>query len=328
MEASPIILFKIRISHMNRILITLFCFLISGWVLAGEPIEISFQNGDVKLVAFLEEPEMSYDKIVILIPGAGADDHLCHPMLAAHLLEQGIAVCRFDDRGVGQSEGKQEMTTIGDVASDVAVLFTQLRADAAFAEKAIGFIGHDEGGFAALETLNLQVQPDFLILLATPAMTGERIIFAQTQFSLRDRWQFGTEEPLDTRRHLLSIHEILRQGLPKKETKKAIQAYLKSAELKAKPGKFLHPNYLYFVDFDPTPILQTLKVPTLYLIGEADEYIQAKQNTKRIWLTGNALIEYESLPGLKHYLQPEGETLEAISPDALNRISSWLESRE
>ena len=71
-------------------------------------------------------------------------------ILSDHLTKKGIAVLRYDDRGVAGSEGDFSKATTYDFASDVeaAVAYLKTREDVVDI-KNIGLIGHSEGGIRA-----------------------------------------------------------------------------------------------------------------------------------------------------------------------------------
>ncbi|MBR9919943.1 MAG: hypothetical protein GYB31_03830 [Bacteroidetes bacterium] len=276
------------------------------------------------LEANLLEPSGPYQKIVIIIPDEGPDKRDTHPILTSHLLKQGIAVCRYDDRGTGKSKGDFEEATTYDHAEDLIGLSDFFRTSESYAEMQLGFLGFGEGGLTALIAVENEASPDFMVLIGTPAMSSERIIFAQTE-NMPQKWQFGNEAPRETRSMLIDIHRILREDLPEKETKKAVKNYLKEKGIKKYDyDKFLSPQYRFHIDYDPTETLRFMKVNTLYLVGEKDAVIQAKQNDKRIWGTGNQSIEYEIVENVAHNLQFEGHDKYDMAEKAMERISTWI----
>ncbi|WP_045688998.1 alpha/beta hydrolase family protein [Hymenobacter sp. AT01-02] len=70
-------------------------------------------------------------------------------MLADYLSQQGIAVLRFDDRGVGKSEGDNAATTTAERVKDAQAAVAFLRARPDMVPTRIGLIGHGEGGNVA-----------------------------------------------------------------------------------------------------------------------------------------------------------------------------------
>ena len=70
--------------------------------------EIEFINvrDSVRLSGTLLFPKVTFDKLIIIVPGSGKDTRHSHFLLAEKLLENKVGVFRFDERGVGKSEGR------------------------------------------------------------------------------------------------------------------------------------------------------------------------------------------------------------------------------
>ncbi|MGY4384522.1 alpha-beta hydrolase superfamily lysophospholipase [Pedobacter sp. UYP24] len=118
--------------------------------------EVSINNTKVKiqLAGTLTIPsDVKVSKIVILITGSGPQNrneellnHRPFLVLSDWLTRNGIAVLRYDDRGVGKSTGTFSTSTTFDFADDVeaAISFIHSRKD--LNKLSIGLIGHSEGG--------------------------------------------------------------------------------------------------------------------------------------------------------------------------------------
>ena len=100
--------------------------------------EVSFNNdpGPVKLAGTFSVPNGEGPfPAVLLIAASGpeardenADGHLVFVVLADHLLRQGVAVLRYDKRGVGASTGDFDKATFDDLVSDAAAAFRYLKS--------------------------------------------------------------------------------------------------------------------------------------------------------------------------------------------------------
>ena len=87
----------------------------------------------------------------LLIAGSGPNDrdetimgHSPFLVLADHLTRQGIAVLRFDKRGIGQSTGEYAKATTADFTSDVEAGLSYLKTRRDIDPKKIGLIGHSD----------------------------------------------------------------------------------------------------------------------------------------------------------------------------------------
>ena len=104
-------------------------------------------------------------------------------MLSDHLTRQGIAVLRFDKRGMGQSSGNYKFATSEDFANDVVAGIEYLKTRKEFQQ--IGLIGHSEGGLVAYITASRVNNVAFLVSMAGPGVNGEKILYEQGTFIQR-----------------------------------------------------------------------------------------------------------------------------------------------
>lgn len=99
--------------------------------------------------------------------------------LADHLTRRGIAVLRFNDRGVGQSEGQDAQASPEDRAHDAQAALAFLRTQPLIAAAHIGLIGHGEGGNVALLTAARPNGPAFVVTLAAAGLPGADVLSMQ-----------------------------------------------------------------------------------------------------------------------------------------------------
>src|SRR5690606_39208003 len=100
-------------------------------------------------------------------------------VLADHLTKQGIAVLRFDDRGVGESEGDLSKATSKDLANDVEAAVEFLKSRQEIQLNRIGLLGHSEGGLIAPMVANSSNEVDFIILVAGQGLQGDKNLLLQ-----------------------------------------------------------------------------------------------------------------------------------------------------
>ena len=111
----------------------------------------------VRLAGTLTLPNLDRPcAVVILIPGGGAHDrdytilrHRPFLVLADRLTRRGVAVLRFDERGVGESQGERASATSATYAEDVMAGLDFLAGRPEIDPDRIGLIGHSEGGTIA-----------------------------------------------------------------------------------------------------------------------------------------------------------------------------------
>ncbi|MEO0046857.1 MAG: hypothetical protein RL705_2048, partial [Bacteroidota bacterium] len=133
-------------------------------------LETENKNDNLLLKGTLIEPKTSYSKIVIIVPGSGKDTRNSHYKLTEKLLENNIAVYRYDERGCGTSTGNFNTYyyNINDMTNDLKFVFSDLKSKKSLENKKIGLIGHSLGGMATVGILESLLIPDFFVQWATP----------------------------------------------------------------------------------------------------------------------------------------------------------------
>lgn len=131
--------------------------------------EIDFLDSEnnTKLSGTLIFPKTEYSKIAIIIPGSGKDTRNSHYVLVEELLKNGIAVYRFDDRGVGKSGGIVNFS-VDQIITDLYYAFDNIKKIDTLSKKSIGLIGHSLGGIATIDNYQKGIHPNFIVLMATP----------------------------------------------------------------------------------------------------------------------------------------------------------------
>jgi pimeloyl-ACP methyl ester carboxylesterase len=287
----------------------------------------------------------------ILLAGSGPLDrdetdsgHRPFLILADHLTRQGIAVLRYDKRGVGKSAGDYEAATTADFADDAQAALTFLKRRKEIDARKIGIIGHSEGGIIAPMIASSSSDVAWIVILAGPATKGEETLLLQSDLITRAAGmtteQVAKSLDFDRESYNLVRHEKDRAALESK-----LQDLVKVSGLgPAAPSAFLQrqihwtssPWFRYFLDYDPALALQTTKCPVLVLSGERDLQVPPKENLplarKALEAAGNKDFQVIELPGLNHQFQhcylglpAESRAIEeTFAPEALTTISTWI----
>ena len=151
--------------------------------------EVTFQNtkANISLSGTLTLPKKDgIFPVVILITGSGQQNrdeellgHKPFLIISDYLTKNGIAVLRYDDRGVGQSNGDFKTATSADFATDVesAIIFLKTRKE--INEKKIGLVGHSEGCLIAPMAASKSKDVSFIVLLAGTGIQGDKLLLLQ-----------------------------------------------------------------------------------------------------------------------------------------------------
>jgi pimeloyl-ACP methyl ester carboxylesterase len=81
-------------------------------------------------------------------------------------------VVRYDKRGVGQSGGRPEASTIADYADDVRAVVRYLRTRKDVDRDRIAVVGYGDGGFTAMQAASREDRIHSLVLLASIGTNG------------------------------------------------------------------------------------------------------------------------------------------------------------
>lgn len=303
---------------------------------------------DVKLAGTLLLPSgKGPHPAVILITGSGPQNrdeelegHKPFLVLADFLVRRGIAVLRYDDRGVAQSTGNFATATTADFADDAEGAFLWLAARKEIDPKRIGLAGHSEGGVVAPMVAARNPKVAFLVLMAGTAVPGEQVLYAQGEALLKAA---GANEEVMRRQR-----EIQQQNF--KIVLQNSDPSVAAAELRKVLGggsnelvereirRVTSPWFRFFLTYDPATALEKVKCPVLALNGSRDRQVVASQNLPVIEAAlkkaGNRDFRTVELEGLNHLFQPAHtggveeyrRIEETIAPVALNTMADWIRS--
>ncbi|CAI2769340.1 Hydrolase_4 domain-containing protein [Flavobacterium collinsii] len=319
--------------------------------------EVKFKNkaANVTLAGTLSLPKKEGNfPAVILITGSGPQNrdveglgHKTFLVLSDYLTKKGIAVLRFDDRGVGESTGDFSSAITFDFAKDVQAGVEYLKTRKEINKSKIGLIGHSEGGIIAPIVAGNSKDIDFIILLAGPGLNGDKLLLLQKE--LIERQSGMPEEQIKKGQEIFrGAYDILLASSAFDDTiKNKITSYFKSKypgsenEAMAKYcADFINNIWFYnFIKMDPASFLEKVKCPVLALNGGKDLQVPAEVNLEAIknnlTKAGNKKVTTKILPDMNHLFQEcktgspnEYEKIEqTFSPIALDEISSWILSQ-
>jgi len=316
--------------------------------------EVTFENqkAEVSLAGTLTLPKGPGPfPAAVLIAGSGPEDrdgaianHKPFLVIADYLTRKGIAVLRYDKRGVGQSTGSLEMATTMDLASDAQCALNYLRSRKDIDPARIGLIGHSEGAMIAPSVAVSSRDVPWLVLLAAPGTKGEDTLLNQSDLIARagglSDAQVLASLNFDKEAYDLLQKEddsqVLMEKLKALVKESGLDSALPPAALESQLHMMLSPWFRYFLSYDPLPDLKKTKCPVLALYGEKDLQVPPKINVplvqKAFADAGNGQAEVRQLPELNHLFQhaytgspTEYAAIdETFSPGALQMIGDWL----
>lgn len=327
--------------------------------------DVTFENpaAKIKLAGTLTLPKGDGPfPAAVMVSGSGPQDrdetlfgHKPFLLIADHLARNGVAVLRYDDRGVGKSQGKQQGATSADFATDAHAAVKYLLGRKEIDPKRVGIIGHSEGGVIA--PLVAAAHPDdvgFIVLLAGPGVPGDAISRGQSAAMARAAGE--TPEGVKVAGKLLDamLTATMADG-PAEGRKERVKAALTAAvdalpdaqrkllgdqagaeAAEAAAARLTDPWLMWFLKYDPRPTLGKVKCPVLAVNGELDLQVLHKDNVpeivKAVQAGGNEKVTAKVFPGLNHLFQPTktgavgeyGQIEQTIAPEVLGFVTEWL----
>jgi hypothetical protein len=313
-------------------------------------------QANIKLAGTLTLPskEKSYP-VVILISGSGPQNrnseifgHKPFLVISDYLTRNGIAVLRFDDRGIEESEGIFQMATTLDFADDVesALNYLKSRKDVKFTN--FGLIGHSEGGAIAPIVASRNKAVDFIVLLAGPGLKGDELLLLQKRV-IELQMGYPLEAVESGQKLMAGAYKIIVEGNDEYPTVKSkVNQYFKG-EL----GAILPENQvasivdqvttlwmINFIRHNPAIYLQKVKCPVLAVNGEKDLQVPPKEHLKAIEeaLTngGNKFVTTKEFPSMNHLFQEcetgavaeYGKITQTFSPIVMEYFTNWIKNQK
>ncbi|RTY95377.1 S9 family peptidase [Flavobacterium sp. GT3R68] len=313
--------------------------------------EVFFENkiDKITLAGTLTYPKTKGKfPVVILITGSGAQDrneelfeHKPFAVIADDLTKKGIAVLRFDDRGIGKSTGSFGNSTTQDFANDVLAAVDFLKTKSNINPKKIGLIGHSEGGMIAPIVAANSKDISFIVLMAGPGTPIDELMVEQNTRMAQLSGMSDEQIKVSSEKNK-SIYAIIKNSTPE-NLEKELTAYLKMTmsnlsdeavknQVQMMSGKW----FQYFIKYNPAENLSKVKCPVLAINGSLDFQVPSAANLKAIetaLLKGkNKKFKTVELQGLNHLFQEAGtgafeeysKIEQTISPKALDVMSNWI----
>ena len=244
--------------------------------------------------------------------------------LANAIADAGFLVVRYDERGTGQSGGRQESATLQEFAADARAVVTFLAKRQDVDPRRIALIGYGEGGWVSLLVADLEGKVAALGLVATPSVSGTELVLEQ-QRAFFERG--GANAPP--------------QKAAVEQQKKIIDAVItgkgwENLTLDVR-RRVDTPLYRSFLLFDPSKTLPRIRQPLLVVQPMLDREIPPYHGEQLAQLARSRprakSTDFVQLEGLNHLLARAvtGEVAEygtlaqrSVSPAATLELTSWL----
>lgn len=292
--------------------------------------------------------------LVVLVGGSGPSTrdetlagHKPFAVLADYLARRGVAVLRYDKRGISRSTGDYEQHTLVQLVDDLNAVIQAMKARKQF--NRLGLVGHSEGSQIAAASAGSAQSVDFVVSLAGVGLGGLDMLLGQDRMWAADHGASVAEadrvmtyvrryyevvmaqaEPGPRVAALKALYDGLtpeEQGLVQKLDMNQGTLSLAWAE---KP--FLRVS----LQADAPAAWRAVRCPVLALNGGLDHQVPAAENLGGIVAAlqagGNRQVESAILPSLNHLFQTAttgrddeyGSIDETLAPAVLQRIAMFV----
>ena len=329
-------------------------------------VDVTFASGAIELAGTLTLPGgPGPHPALVTITGSGPQDRdNAHPSipdyrpfawLAERLQELGVAVLRFDERGVGESGGEFAGATSHDLSLDVEAALRYLRTRPEVDADRLGLIGHSEGSMIAGMIAARDPEVAFAISLAGAGVDGFTLMrtqianlaftqapseaFAQhvvqteiraLELALAEDWE-ALEE------HFFDAYQVQFGMLPEEGRPPADQiAPLARQTAQQAATRYQDRWFQFFLRHDPGQDWERVSVPVLAVFAEHDLQVDPELNRAALReafeRAGNEDATIATLERANHlFLESEtGDALEyaelemAFAPGFVDLITAWL----
>jgi pimeloyl-ACP methyl ester carboxylesterase len=331
--------------------------------------EVQFKNGEVTLSGTLTIPFRKRSSgngpkppVVILVHGSGPHlrdqiigKHEVFLVLATYLTRRGIAVLRYDKRGVGKSTGDFSKANVFDFASDAGAAAAFLQTVNEVDGNRIGMIGHSEGAVATPICINSISGINVAVLLGAPCLPGATFMHSMVAH-VGHRYGVSDDRIEIQMARVAKVFKLLAINGSDRDATDAINNYRASWNAEDKNVQMKNPSEDFVwgitdpagliskwqrtrMSYDPGVALARLKVPVLSVLGAKDTQIVADEHmpafAQAISRSGNADVTIVKIPNTNHlfqtcstgYADEWDQIEETLSPIVLKVIVDWLKTK-
>jgi pimeloyl-ACP methyl ester carboxylesterase len=327
--------------------------------------EVTFENGDITLAGTLTIPEGEGPfPVVVLMSGSGQQDRdemvvpgfRIFALIADALTREGVAVLRYDDRGVGKSTGVWTDASMDDFASDAMAGVAYLLTRDEISPDKIGLFGHSEGGvYAIINAAQPETDVDFIISMAGIGVSGQDVLLQQNRDILE---QAGAPESIITSQLTLlenlfpellardydALYDVVYQESIKQledltPIELATLGDITAEEYATQSAQLFmqqsaNEPFASLMEFDPTDYFDQITMPVLAIFGGLDIQVSAEHNALGFeeGLAHNDDLTIIIIDDANHLFQSavtgsmeEYETLAFdFTPDFIPSILNWM----
>lgn len=288
--------------------------------------EINIPVNGAEISGTLSVPEkIKTDTLCIIVPGSGPTDRNCnnsmglntnaYKLLAEEIAKSGIAVFRYDKRGIGKSKKqniKEEDLVFEINSDDLKIIISHLRKTNGY--KKIFLAGHSEGSLVSILCAQKEKIDGLISISGSGKNAGDLII---------EQIEKNKANPKSLKEQTAEIVKKLQQG----EQEDDIPFLLENLFRKS-----VQPYLISWFKYNPQTELSKLNIPCLIIHGKKDSQVSA-ENAKLLASAKNG-AELHMIENMTHTLKEINKTNEEsktymdpsypISKELIKIITSFI----
>ncbi|MCL1934011.1 MAG: alpha/beta hydrolase, partial [Candidatus Azobacteroides sp.] len=256
----------------------------------------------------------------------------------------GIAVLRYDDRGVAESGGKYATANLDDFAADALAAVNYLKTRKEINPKKIGIIGHSEGGtIAFMLASDKNNNLAYIVSMAGMAIPGDSLLRMQRYLTANKMG--ASDAQIEQNEMLMDIinsivnkypDDFILQNTDKLYDEAVPDSLKENGVIKNSfqqwVRQMMQPEMKSLMNCNPSNALIKIKCPVLALDGEKDLQVPPDVNLNRVKALVKSSVTIKKYPDLNHLFQhcttglptEYGNIEETISPEVLSDIAVWI----
>lgn len=287
--------------------------------------DLSIPVEDAVLVATVSRPDGESPPALVALHGAerGVRDWYLYEHLHRVLPPAGVAAVTFDRRGEGASTGEPSRGRFTQQAEDALAVIDHVCRVADLDPERTGLWGISQGGWVAPLAATMSPRASFLVLVASCGVTpGEQMRWTA---GFQTGREFGAEAGAEAERVWALALDWMRGG-----DREPLEAAVGAAKAERWWPKACFPDKVpedgaraevqAELDFDPAPVFAQVRVPTLLVYGDQDEWIPVEESLA-VWREARGdELDVLIVPGTGH----EPAVGETVSPLYEQTLLDWL----
>jgi pimeloyl-ACP methyl ester carboxylesterase len=273
---------------------------------------------------------------VVFIHGSGPDSRENYRFYSDLFARRDIATLVYDKRGVGASTGDWRRVNFRDLAEDALAGVRLLKSRKDIDPKKIGLWGGSNGGWVAPLAASLSNDVAFVITVAGAMLPPTELARWRSVNYVRNAGY-----PDEVVRRVSGLMDLQFELVRKEGWEKGWEKYEAELQKVSKEpwfgrlaalrnsdnGSWFLP-YTASIDFDPVPVYESLDVPVLAILGEADPFVPAREMAailERVKREKNKDITVAILAGADHNMnRPTGQR---PVPEYTETMIIWIKQK-